>query len=241
MAAARILTWNVERKKPTAPTGRAGVDLLHRLAPDVMIITEARTTFPARGGHVVTGRPMPYAHLDHDERRVVMWSACPWEDVDDFGDAALPVGRLVSARTETPIGPLRIVGVCIPWHMSNVSVGDRNRRPWEDHLRYLELLPSILERYSEPLVVAGDFNQRIPRTSGRRDVAVALATCFDGVEIVTAGAVPGVDRPLIDHIALGPGLECEAVRAWPNDDGGVRMSDHDGVLAEVTAREFAAN
>ena len=236
MAEARVLTWNLERKKPSTPTGRAGVDLLHSLDPDVMVLTEARTCFPPRGGHLVGCRPMPYRHLEADERRVVLWSKNPWEDIDDVGVEQMPVGRFVSGCTDTPIGRVRVVGVCIPWHMSNVSVGDRNRTPWEDHLTFLSLLPKVLSEYAEPTVVAGDFNQRVPSTGGRRDVAAALASCFDGHDIVTAGQVVGVAAPLIDHVALGPGLAAHRISGWLNDHGGVRMSDHGGVGVDVGLR-----
>ena len=49
----RILTWNLERKKPTTPTWTAAVEKLFGQDPDIMVLTEARTTFPLRGGHIV--------------------------------------------------------------------------------------------------------------------------------------------------------------------------------------------
>lgn len=233
----RVLTWNVERKKSTSPTGSAGVDLLRSFDADVMVITEARTSFPADDGHLVACEPMPFDYLDDDERRVVMWSKEPWTDVDTIGHPDFPIGRFVTGVTDSSIGPVRVVGVCIPWHMSNVQYGDQNRKPWEDHLRYLELLPGVLTAYDEPVIVAGDFNQCIPRVPyGNRAAAEAMATTFGPLDVVTAGEVDGVDKPLIDHIALGPGLSAERVWAWPNDAGGVRMSDHAGVGAEVIAR-----
>ena len=117
----RLLTWNLERKKPTTPTGRSGVEFLFGQFPDVMVLTEARTAFPAREGYTVWSRPMHHRHLGEDERRVVLWSKSPWADVNDVGHDDLPSGRFVSGRTNTPLGQLTIVGVCIPWHMSNVS------------------------------------------------------------------------------------------------------------------------
>ena len=84
------------------------------------------------------------------------------------------------------------------------------------------------------MVIAGDFNQRVPRRKGgRRDVAELLAQVLAEYEIVTAGVPAGCERQGIDHIALGAGLAASDVRGWPNDDGGVRMSDHDAVLAEL--------
>lgn len=231
--AARILTWNIERKRPSAPTGSAGVELLFGQSPDVMVLTEAKTCFPARDGHLVWCRPLPHPHLEPDDRRVVMWSRNPWTDVDDLGDDALPEGRYVRATTETPLGPLTVVGVCIPWHMSGVSVGTKDRKPWEDHIDYLRLLPSLLQAADGPLVVAGDYNQRIPRDRTRRDAAAALSDCFQGFDVATAGRVEGVDKGLIDHVALTPDLRADACWAWPATVNGVRMSDHAGVGVDV--------
>jgi len=49
----RLATWNLERKKPTSPRGKEAVDYLHGRGADVLVITEARTTFPAQGGHLL--------------------------------------------------------------------------------------------------------------------------------------------------------------------------------------------
>ena len=225
----RVVTWNLERKKPEAPRGRAGVDYLFARKADVMVVTETWTTFPARNGHCVWGQPLPYDHVHEDERRVLMWSASPWTDVDDVGHPDLPVGRYVAATTETPVGPVRVIGVCIPWHMSNVSIGARDKRAWQDHLDYLALLADIVRRTDEPLIVAGDFNQRVPRVQGRRDTAEALERCFDGLTIHTSGEVDGADAPLIDHIATSGHIAPVEVRAWSNAPDGVRISDHAGV------------
>lgn len=233
----RVLTWNVERKKATSPTGRAGVEKLFSYDPDVMAITEARTSFPERDGHVVACEPIPHRHLEEDERRVILWSRRPWRDVDTVGHPELPVGRYVSGLTDTPIGTVRVVGVCISWHMANVHSGDRNRKPWQDHLRYLEHLPSVLEQFDEPLIIAGDFNQRIPRRArGNRAAAAAMAEAFEAFDIVTSGAIDGLDQPVIDHIALNGDLAPEGVWGWPAVEGGVRMSDHAGVGTDISVR-----
>ncbi len=73
MEQVRILTWNLERKKPTTPTGREGIDYLHGQSPDAMVLTESRLSFPAADGHLVSSETWG----DEDERKVVMWSrAC---------------------------------------------------------------------------------------------------------------------------------------------------------------------
>lgn len=233
----RVLAWNVERKKATSPTGRAGVERLLSYAPDVMVITEGRTSFPAGDGHLVACEPLPHGHLGADERRVLIWSREPWTAVDTIGDIDLPIGRFVTGVTDSGIGRVRVVGVCIPWHMANVRSGDRNRSPWEDHLRYLQALASVVARYDEPLIVAGDFNQRIPRRRyGNKAAAEAMSAAFEGFDIVTSGEVDGLDAPAIDHVALGRGLGAERAWGWPPVAADVRMSDHSGVGTDVRRR-----
>lgn len=236
----RILTWNLERAQPRYPKALAALAHLESYEPDVMVLTEVRTTYPAGDGHVVWCRPLDSSWLGEDERRVLLWSRHPWSDVDDLGSPSLPTGRFVSARTETPIGPVRVVGVCIPWHMARVSAPPKDRWPWEEHITYCRELPAVLERYrDERFVVAGDFNQRVPRANTSKAAAEALAQAFDGLDLATAGTPPGCDRQGIDHIALGPALRAERVWGWPNAIDGRRLSDHDGAGCDVTVADGA--
>ncbi len=46
MNTARIATWNLERKKPTTPTGAAGLEHLASLDADVLVLTEAASRIP---------------------------------------------------------------------------------------------------------------------------------------------------------------------------------------------------
>ena len=90
-------------------------------------------------------------------------------------------------------------------------------------------------RCPAPCVVAGDFNQRIPRVKGaNRAAAEALAAAFTGLTVVTAGRIDGCDRPGIDHIACTEPLVAERVWGWRNDETRHRLSDHDGAAADLT-------
>lgn len=131
MAVARVLTWNLERRKPESGPGAAALEFLFDLNPDVMVLTEARTTMPARGSHVLWCEPPLGSWMGSDERKVLMWSKQPWVEVDRVGVSGLDNTRFVSAVTDTPVGPLRVVGVCVPWHMAGVQyVEDEKRSPW---------------------------------------------------------------------------------------------------------------
>jgi hypothetical protein len=79
-----------------------------------------------------------------------------------------------------------------------------------------------------PVVLAGDFNQTIPRTRARVDVYEALMQALRGWDVATAG-LGG-----IDHVALSGGLRALRVESWEAEyGGGKRVSDHAGVTVEV--------
>ena len=226
----RMATWNLERKRPTIPTGRAAVEHLRSLEADVLVLTEARLSYPADDGHVVSSRSLG----SEDERKVVMWSRRPWTDVDDVGSRDLPPGRFVAAKTETSLGEVRVMGVCISWHMANVQWGDRNKKPWEDHITYCRVLHELIADHDPmmPLVVAGDFNQTIPPRRPESDHGRAIAAAFDRMDVVTAGGVSGWEKPGIDHIAV-VGVQADKVWGWPKDVGGAKCSDHSGAAADL--------
>ena len=64
----------------------------------------------------------------------------------------------------------------------------------------------------------------------------ALVDAFDGLaEIATGGEVPGLDSQVIDHLAYGPSLKALGVQGLSRyDESGKRLSDHDGVMVEVS-------
>lgn len=232
---ARVLTWNVERKRPDSPLGSAGVELLFSYEPDVMALTEVRTSFPVRHGHALwceppRGRPLPRTNAE-----LLLWSREPWRDVDRIGTEGLDQTRFVSATTDTAIGPLRVIGVCIPWHTAEVTYPiDVKRKPWELHIRFLELLPEVLAASDLPTVVAGDFNQQVPRVKyGNRAAAEAMAAAFADFDVITAGQLNGGERPGIDHIAVSSHLAASKTWAWPNVIDGQRLSDHEGAGTDL--------
>ena len=234
-APARILTWNLERTQPRRGRGATAVDHLFSLAPHIAVLTETRTTFPERGGHTVWSQPPRTTRHDADERTVLAWSREPWSDIDRVGAPGLDTSRFVAATTETPVGPVRVLAVCIPWHMAEVTYPiDVERRQWELHLDYLAILADMIAGVTRPTIVVGDFNQRTPRVrSGNHRAAAELEATFEPFSIVTGGTLTGASRPGIDHIALSGHLQAHTVWGWPNEVDGRRLSDHDGAGADV--------
>jgi endonuclease/exonuclease/phosphatase family metal-dependent hydrolase len=229
--AVRIGVWNAHWAARDTKRGRATFRLLDSLACDVMCVTEVELGLLTSTGHVIDSDPdYGYTRI-RDRRKVVLWSRQPWTNVDRVGAPELPGGRFVSGETETPIGPIRFVGVGIPWRDAHVRTGRRDRAPWEDHLRFLSALPTAVRPSNRPTVLLGDFNQRIPRARQPEHVARALAAALGPLRVVTDGEVTEVEGQLIDHVAIDPNLEPVEVRGVPGRSVG--LSDHDGAVIGV--------
>ena len=229
----RVATWNLERKNPTSPRGAEALEYFASLSAEVAVATEARTSFSLGGGQSAWAVPPRGSRFADDERKVVVWSANGLERVEF--DSSIDPTRFVAVRADTSIGSVLVLGICITWHMAEVTHhSGPKKKPWEEHLEYLEHLGEIFESIDEPFIAAGDFNQRIPRVKGgNRRAAEELAATFEVLSIVTTGVVPGCTRPGIDHIAISPRFTARNVEGWPGDVTGNRLSDHDGALADL--------
>lgn len=230
----RVGTWNVEWARATSGRGRAVAGRLASWGCDVLVVTEGEEALLPPGHVVSPTEGWGYGEVA-DRRKVILWSRHPWEQVDVHVDDALPPGRIATGITQTPLGPVRVVGVCIPWRDAHMRTGDHDRDPWQDHHAYLAALGPFLAALPDdpPPVVAGDFNQRIPRSGQPLDVADALDAAFDGFTIVTGGLTAG-GRKVIDHIAVAPSLRADAVEAISRErPAGGRLSDHDGTVVAL--------
>ena len=143
-------------------------------------------------------------------------------------------GRLAVATAATPAGPLRILGVCIPWRDAHVNTGRGDASPWSEHMDYLDRLEGLLAQLDDavPTVIVGDFNQRIPRVNQPVRVPDRLNEVLAGWTIHTAGDFP--NGPHIDHIATDRRFVLESARDWPASDHLGRLSDHAGVTCRLT-------
>jgi endonuclease/exonuclease/phosphatase family metal-dependent hydrolase len=230
----RVVTWNLE----WAPRSRRARirERLAALAPDLLCATEAdRDVLPA-GGHAADCEPDAGYGVRGGRRKVILWSRWPLDEIDRIGSLELPPGRFVAATCRTPAGPIRVLGVCIPWSHAHVRSGRRDRVAWQDHLSYLDALGPLIVRQDEslPLVLLGDFNQRIPRTRAPARVAKALERALGSLAVATAGTVPGIDRQVIDHLAHSRSLLVRDIEGIDRRDlNGRLLSDHDGVMATI--------
>ena len=239
-----VVNWNVNWA--SAPWRTTEIRRrIHEQNPEIVCLTETHCGF-LEGGHTITSRG-DYGYGHHVSRRKVMlWSRQPWRLVDDLGDDEMPPGRFVTGVTETSLGEVTVIGVCVPWQNSRVANEDstRRRQPWEDHVRYLERLRSVLAQAPvEWLVLMGDFNQTIEE-SGRRQSGAAAERAALLRRAIPAGVTMATEdfehkgRKPIDHIALGTELRRGDIEPISNRFENRRLSDHAFGLAVVATERI---
>lgn len=230
----RVATWNTEWATYRSRRGMEVQAAIVSLAADVIILTEGDESLFPSGGHLIdAGRNWGYPSIDARRRKVLMWSRSPWSSVSVFGDANLPPGRAVGGSTLTPVGVVSFVGVCVPWRDAHVRTGRGDAAAWEEHGRFLDHFGSVVARMERPLVVAGDFNQRIPRVRQPMSVYEKLMGSLSGL-VVEHRDIEGA--PLIDHVVHSADLRCVDLSVI-SDRGprGERLSDHRGIVADISA------
>ena len=237
-----MVNWNVQW---ATPRSRRSGEILRRIdlpSPEVVCLTETDDRLLSRGGHTICSRPDYGYPITGGRRKIMLWSREPWEEVDDLGIESMPPGRFVSGVTQTSLGVVTVIGICIPWFDCRTEArrGAERKARWEDHEQSLACLTEHLGRVvAKRLIVMGDFNQIIGQGSRApvRLQAVLRAAFPPGMTIVTSElALEG--RKNIDHVVLSDDLAAESVDAVSNEHDGRRLSDHFGVVADVSAQRF---
>lgn len=239
----KLVNWNVEWATP-GPRSKRTPEIRRRIeqhAPDVICLTEAYTKTWIQEGHFICCQPDYGYPIKEGRRKVLLWSREPWKKVDDVGIDSLPPGRFVSGVTRTSVGEVTVIGVCIPaaGMRTEASRGSERKAQWEDHKQYLAGLTHVLERTpAKRLIVVGDFNQRIGqvRYAPPPDVRAALQSAMPPHMTIATSELCFQGRRCIDHIALSEDLAVESLGVISNMDGGTKLSDHFGVVAELSAK-----
>lgn len=229
--------WNTQWHRLGSPKGRLLRAALDEVAADVICLPEAQHDFLSDTHHGIWSDPDHGYPVQPDRSKVTLWSRWPWRDVDAIGDVQFPPGRYIAGTTSTPLGELRVIGLCIPWRNAHVTHGARNRAPWEDHRAYLQVLSRVLSREQRqvPVLLMGDFNQRLPRRWVPEDLAKRLHDSMREFEVWTVGIVPGLTSQLLCHIAgAGLGVTPGSIRGLPRHIDAHDVSDHDGVCASFS-------
>ena len=236
------LTWNVQWATPRSRRTPEILSRIDRRAPEVVCLTETHVGLLPTGGHAICSQPDYGYTIKEGRRKVALWSRQPWEQFDAVGSYSLPPGRFVSGITETSLGVLTVIGICIPWFGSRTEARRKSERKmrWEDHEHYLAGLTEVLGGDSaNPIMVMGDFNQIVGQGSrARRDLQLALQDAFSPKMTIATAGLTFRGRGSIDHIALSEDIATESVNVISNIHNGRKLSDHFGVVDYVSARHF---
>ena len=238
----RVITWNVEWATTSSPRASEILRRIGRHAPEVVCLTETHVRLPSQDGHTICSQPDYGYTIKEDRRKVMLWSREPWEQVDDVGINSMPPGRFVSGGTKTSLGTVTVIGVCIPWFGSRTEARRKLERKmrWEDHGQYLVGLTKVLGGGpANRLIVMGDFNQIIgPGSRARPELQLALQRAFPSSMTIVTSALAFQGRRSIDHIALSEDLAVESLDVISNIYDGRELSDHFGVIADLSLGAF---
>ena len=233
-----LVNWNVEWASSAAYSRTP--EIRKRIAahsPDVVCLTEThREMLSPSGGHIICSQADAGYRIKENMRKVMLWSREPWEHVDDLGHASMPPGRYVSGVTRTPLGEVTVIGICIPWHGSRTEArrGAEQKERWEDHVSYVKCLGELLLKIQDrPLIVTGDFNQRIGQKgyAPPPDKQVAVQDIMPRHLTIATSALGYNGRRCIDHMALSEEIAAESLKVISNIDGKRELSDHPGIAA----------
>ncbi len=236
----RLVNWNVEWATRRSPRLAELRNRIEEHDPEIICLTETYDTMLSNGGHSIYSQADYGYPIKQGRRKVALWSKNPWRQTDDLGQPDMPPGRFISGITQTSLGEVTVVGVCIPWAMSRVRGSSiEKRKMWQDHREYLHGLEEVLSEIStHRLILMGDFNQRlVGRSNTPLDVRTALEQAIPPGVTVATSALGYQGRRTIDHIALSDDLVVESLGVISNIDGGGKLSDHFGVFAYLSAQD----
>jgi endonuclease/exonuclease/phosphatase family metal-dependent hydrolase len=106
-----------------------------------------------------------------------------------------------------------------------------NKSLWQDHNTYLTHLTEILTSHRAPLIIAGDFNQRLPR---KYQPINSYQLLVNAIQYLTVHTKDTTDPALIDHIATTNDFELRTRQVIHRQCDGNALSDHDGVTVNLT-------
>lgn len=244
----RLLNWNTQIATPRGVNGRFEVihGLLTGSFSDIICLTEAYPETLPLGGYTTSGSLSGWGRYERlGARKVVLWNAhYPWYDIDQIGSPRLPAGRFVSAKMKWAGLEIVVVGMCIPYHSYRYGEtwGEKRKDIWQGAIEYLdalreEVLPQ--NRYRKHTILLGDFNLQIPPSTypyPSSPVNQKREQTFADWQMPTAvdHTLYGLDKPLIDHIALSVNFEARGLRVINRLSTHIlALSDHNGVVLDV--------
>ena len=238
----RAVTWNVEWATPRSWRTTEILSRIDRHAPEVVCLTETDVGLLSQRGYTICSQPDAGYKIKMGRRKVILWSREPWDEVDDTALDSMPPGRFVAGVTQTSLGKVTVIGVCIPWFGSRTEARRKSERKmrWQDHEQYLVGLTEFLGRATaKRLIVMGDFNQVIGTASrARPELQQALQKAFPASMTIATSELGFQGRKSIDHIALSDDWVVGSLDVISNIYEERKLSDHFGVVADLSAQHL---
>ena len=207
----KISCWNSDWATPTSKRGKFFIE---KFNSDVICLTEGYESLLPKNGYIISSDKDYGYETKNGRRKVILWSKSKWTDIDQLGSKEIPAGRFVSGITNG----IKIIGICIPWRFAHVSTGRKDRKPWEDHISFIQNLDFSRKK----TIILGDFNQNIPKQNQPEIVFSSLSNLIDGFNLLTANMG-------LDHIVISNDLKAENVKRITTGNN----SDHDGISCSI--------
>jgi endonuclease/exonuclease/phosphatase family metal-dependent hydrolase len=225
-----IATWNTEWITRRSGKFERALERISSLDADILVLTEVTLDLIPAGGHLLLGGvDWGYPRVE-GRHKVALWSR--WPIKDGAVDLINPPGRSVAGTIRSPIGVVRVHGVCVPWRDAHVYTGRRDSRQWEEHLAFLDSLATTLAKERElgttapdHRIILGDINQRGGRHAYGNDEVRTRWEELCSSEHLT----PVTPNDIVDKIALSQGLSVTRTGSLAPEG----ISDHHAVWCEV--------
>ena len=207
----KISCWNSDWATPTSKRGKFFID---KFDSDIICLAEGYENLLPKDGYIISSHEDYGYKSKNGRRKVILWSKNEWTDIDQLGSKEILSGRFISGITNG----IRIIDLCIPWRFAHVSTGRKDRKPWEDHLSFIQNLSFS----NEKTIILGDFNQNIPKKNQPENVFSSLKNMIDGFNLLTT------NMGLI-HIVISTDLIAENIENIATENN----SDHDGINCSI--------
>ena len=212
----KISCWNSDWATPSSKRGKFFIE---KFDSDIICLTEGYENLLPKDGYIISSHEDYGYKSKNGRRKVILWSKNEWTDIDKLGSKDIPSGRFISGVTSG----IRIIGLCIPWRFAHVSTGRKDRKPWEDHLSFIQ----NLNFPNQKTIILGDFNQNIPKKNQPEIAFASLMKLIEGLNLLTTNMG-------LDHIVISKDLKAESVKKIATGDN----SDHDGINCSVKFLDF---
>lgn len=238
----RIATWNLQAdRKLTKEREALFQKAMQEIDADVWVITESWTNRCLISDYSLVSQSCEASDIEPHRRWVAIWSRLDSEPLEvKHQPDRMACGRITNSGQQHVV----VIGTVLPWQF------DRLWRYSDGFCRALDIQALEWRRLSEEyegcdFVVAGDFNQALPRRRyyGSRQNETALNDVMESLDLFcpTVGNDWLTAKPRIDHIVtrregLGSPVVVNA-GGWqvPSIDG-KPITDHSGVYIDLASQ-----